>query len=236
MKKTVLLICLALLLGGAAAAQRDPDVPVLKRRPAPEQDQQPSSNQSDASEASPAGQPEDSTAEDSSEPVTAPPEPPAPRRGQDNGERRSGDDRDHRRPGDSDRRSRSGSVPSAGSGSTAFHSPEATSEFIVTRSGGVVRMTVNDPQNAEEAGRISMRLRSVAAQFARGDFDLRGGAGASAPGAAQLRELRGKVTYTAHSIEDGAELIISSQDPKAVTAIHQFLEFHRRSQPGGPSD
>ena len=36
-----------------------------------------------------------------------------------------------------------------------------------------------------------------------------------------------KVKFTAEPIPRGAEIVISSTDPKAVAAIHEFLEFHR---------
>jgi len=77
-------------------------------------------------------------------------------------------------------------------------------------------LTVNDPDDTDGAAQISTRLRDLANKYARGE------------GVDKLKDLRGKITYTAHSIEDGAEMIISSQDQKAVAAIHQFLEQMRR--------
>jgi hypothetical protein len=99
---------------------------------------------------------------------------------------------------------------------------------MLTRSGGVLRVTVTDTANFDGAGRISIHLRDAAAQFARGDFTApQFSQGQPPPGTTVMRQMRNRITYTSHSIDGGAELIISSQDAKAVEAIHQFLEFER---------
>ena len=107
-----------------------------------------------------------------------------------------------------------------------FDQEATTHRFILSHSGGAMRVTVNDPDDAQEAGRISMHLRNVAAQFARGDFSApQQTHGQVPPGIRVMQQLRAKIIYTAHAIDGGGELIISSEDSRAIEAIHQFLRF-----------
>jgi hypothetical protein len=117
-----------------------------------------------------------------------------------------------------------------------FSQQTTTHHFTLTRSGGVIRVTVNDPSDTDGVGQISVHLRQVAAQFARGDFSAPERThGAKPPGVAVMQQLRNKIIYTAHAVQDGAELIISSQDQKAIAAIHQFLQFQIQDHGTGDS-
>ncbi len=117
-----------------------------------------------------------------------------------------------------------------------FDQQTTTHHFLLTRSGGVVRVTVNDPADTNGVGQISVHLRQMAAQFSRGDFrapELTHGM--KPPGTAVMQQMRNKILYVAHAIQDGAELIISSSDPKAIDAIHQFLQFQIQDHQTGDS-
>lgn len=123
-----------------------------------------------------------------------------------------------------------------GSEAMGFSQEATAHKFVLTRGGGVIRITVNDPDDVETAQHIGMHLRDAASQFARGDFSAPLHThGQAPPGTPVMRQLRGKITYTAHPIQDGAELIISSEDAKAVEAIHQFLQFQIRDHQTGDS-
>ena len=128
---------------------------------------------------------------------------------------------------DNDRGQRKTDVAANGEDSASY-------QFVVTRSGGLIRLTVDDPDNAEAAGRAQIDLREAAAQYARGEFSGEPAThGLTPPGTPQMRQLRNRIIYTEHAIQDGAELIISSTDARAVTAIHQFLEFQIREHQSG---
>jgi hypothetical protein len=88
----------------------------------------------------------------------------------------------------------------------------------------VLRVTVTDPNDTDGAGQVSIRLRNAAVRYARGEFSI---ASSAAPGTAVMRQMRSRIIYTAHAIDGGAELIISSQDSKAIEAIHQFLQYQQ---------
>ena len=44
---------------------------------------------------------------------------------------------------------------------------------------------------------------------------------------------RAEITYTVKDLPHGAELIIATKDPAAVTAIHEFLSFQRHEHHAG---
>lgn len=104
-----------------------------------------------------------------------------------------------------------------------FDADATQTRCTLTRSGGVIRVTVADPDDVDLVGQIGLRLSDMASRFRRGEFSRSDAASASA-----LREVRGRVTYTAHPIEDGAELIISGQDQRAISAIQRYLQSQLR--------
>ncbi len=100
-----------------------------------------------------------------------------------------------------------------------------------------MRVTANDLNDAETAARISRHLRTLASQFRRGDFSgPERDHGPTLAGVENLRRLHEKIIYTAHSIAGGGELIISSDDRRAIDAIHQFLQFQMREHNSGDAN
>lgn len=76
---------------------------------------------------------------------------------------------------------------------------------------------------------IRRHIEEIAKLFASGDLRLPPGSGRAdeVPGTRVMQQELAKVKFTAEPIPRGAEIVISSTDPKAVAAIHEFLEFHR---------
>lgn len=180
----------------------DPDIPVLKRRP-PAGDTQQTNPPADTTESQPAQPPDTTGGQSEQQTVPASPQP----------------------------------LPAEASAAAAVHDSHVeaaegsqptsatTRRITLTKSGGVLRITMDDPD--QDGAEIASHLREVAAQYARGEFTGRERADSSI---ALLQQLRRKITYTAHAIDGGAELIISSEDPKAVDAIHRFLQAQMRDQ------
>ena len=78
-------------------------------------------------------------------------------------------------------------------------------------------------------GVIRQHMRDVAKAFAAGDFSLPGFVHATqaVPGTQAMRTLRNEISYIAQDLPRGGEVIIASNNPKAVAAIHDFLAFQR---------
>jgi hypothetical protein len=83
----------------------------------------------------------------------------------------------------------------------------------------------------DSAGTAQIRrhMRMIAVAFQRGDFALPGFVhDREVPGTAVMSQKRSHISYTPDTLPRGAELRIHSDDPAAVTAIHQFLAFQRQ--------
>jgi len=216
MAKLALFLVAVLLFAAPVFSQTsdsDPDIPVLKRRPEPTEGNP--GNSPDVNQPNEAG-PDSPTS-------STPPATPAPRQPAKQQPAPS-------LPSASSESVAAGHAMTRGQPGVRAQTQDLSYHAVLTRGGGTLRITVNDLHDSVGAGQVSVRLREAAARLARGDFSnggllqLRG-----APGAAVLRQMRGKITFTSHGIEDGAELIISSSDTKAVEAIHQFLHFQAQS-------
>jgi len=92
-------------------------------------------------------------------------------------------------------------------------------------------------KEADSAGEAVIRehMHTIATSFAAGDFTLPGVVHAmkEVPGTQEMREFRNDITYTAQDLPRGGEVVISTRNPRAVTAIHEFLAFQRMDHRAG---
>jgi hypothetical protein len=86
-------------------------------------------------------------------------------------------------------------------------------------------------QADDSAGTVAIRahMAVIAEQFRRGDFAIPGFVHAQGvPGTAVMAAQRARITYTADTLPRGGQVRITTTDPAAVTAVHEFLAFQRR--------
>ncbi len=75
---------------------------------------------------------------------------------------------------------------------------------------------------------IREHLKGIAAAFAAGNFETPGFVhDTEVPGTAVMRARRSAIEYAFRPLPGGGEVRITSLDPVAVNAIHQFLAFQR---------
>ena len=109
----------------------------------------------------------------------------------------------------------------------------STHRFEPLPDGGRIILTRDSADPAGEA-RIRAHMRTIAASFQQGDFQLPGFVhDQEVPGTAVLRARRAQITYAADSVPGGGQLRIRSRDSLAVVAIHEFLAFQRRDHRAG---
>src|SRR5438477_6844317 len=85
-------------------------------------------------------------------------------------------------------------------------------------------------QTDDSAGtaRIRAHMSTIAEQFRRGDFAIPGFVHAQGvPGTAVMASHRAHISSTAGTLPRGGQLRITTTDPTAVAAIHEFLAFQR---------
>ena len=90
----------------------------------------------------------------------------------------------------------------------------------------VLQRADNDPTGEAT---IRAHMRTIAESFRRGDFTFPGVVHSmqDVPGTVVMRRLTADITYTPHDLPRGGEVIISTKNPAAVSAIHEFLAFQR---------
>jgi hypothetical protein len=75
---------------------------------------------------------------------------------------------------------------------------------------------------------IREHLQHITMAFGKGDFSLPGFVHAdSVPGTALMAANRQLIDYTFRPLPGGGEVLLTSQDPATVSAIHDFLAFQR---------
>ncbi|MFL5488676.1 MAG: hypothetical protein ACJ8AJ_09360 [Gemmatimonadaceae bacterium] len=99
--------------------------------------------------------------------------------------------------------------------------------------GRIVLQRKESDTTGEET--IRAHMRTIATSFANGDFAVPGFVHATSdvPGTGRMKELRAEIVYSARDLPRGGEVVISTKNPDAVAAIHEFLAFQRMDHRAG---
>ncbi len=98
--------------------------------------------------------------------------------------------------------------------------------------GGIIRFERDSADSGVEI--IRQHLRTITRAFAAGDFSAPHAVhDQDVPGTRVMAERRDRIQYEYHDRPLGGEVRISSPDPAAVAAIHEFLAFQRRDHRAG---
>ena len=76
---------------------------------------------------------------------------------------------------------------------------------------------------------IRAHMDTISKSFGYGDFAVPGFVHATGdvPGTAAMKRMKAEITYTPQDLPGGAQVVISTRNPQAVSAIHEFLAFQR---------
>lgn len=84
---------------------------------------------------------------------------------------------------------------------------------------------------SDSAGVAAIRahMDTISKSFGNGDFTVPGFVHATGdvPGTAAMKRLKAEITYTSRDLPGGAQVVIWTRNPEAVSAIHEFLAFQR---------
>lgn len=127
-------------------------------------------------------------------------------------------------------------VEKHGDHAMGFRHDKTTHHFRLTRDGGSVDVTANDPTDQANTEAIRFHLSNIAALFSNGDFsapmyihDM------VPPGVTTMQLLKSTIRYRYEERPSGGRLRIGSSDPIGVAAIHDFLRFQITDHQTGDS-
>lgn len=120
----------------------------------------------------------------------------------------------------------SADVKQHGAEAMGFDQNKTTHHFVLTKDGGYVQVTAKDPKDATSTSQIRSHLQQQEKKFAAGDFGAPEHThGRVPPGVPTMQQLKSQMRYDLQHIDRGARLHLTSKNPKAVAAIHDFLRF-----------
>jgi hypothetical protein len=109
----------------------------------------------------------------------------------------------------------------------------STHKFDALPDGGRIELQ-RDTDDKEGIATIRAHMRDIAKAFAGGDFStpafvhMR-----DVPGTKTMAARRGAIKYEARDLPRGAEVRITTKDPEALKAIHEFMAFQRSDHHAG---
>ena len=118
-----------------------------------------------------------------------------------------------------------------------FSQTTTTHHFLLTKNGGIIQVTVNDADDMKSVGQVQSHIKKVAGMFAEGDFSVPHFVhDQTPPGVKTMRAMKTQIHYSPEMLKNGARMLVESNSPEAVEAIHQFLRFqiedHVTGDPG----
>ena len=123
-----------------------------------------------------------------------------------------------------------------GAEAMGFDQDATTHHFKLAPTGGSIEVTVTNEKDATMIAAVRSHLRSIAADFARGDFDKPFATHREIPpGVPVMKDNRQKITYRYEDLAQGGAVRIETKDAGSLAAVHEFLRYqiaeHRTGDP-----
>ena len=117
-----------------------------------------------------------------------------------------------------------------------FSHDKTTHHFRLYKDGGSIEALANHPGDAASRQEIRQHLQHIAGMFKSGDFNAPMLIHArTPPGVPTMKKLRNQIEYRVEETPKGARVRVSSENSKAVAAIHDFLRFQIQDHQTGDS-
>ena len=117
-----------------------------------------------------------------------------------------------------------------------FDHMKTTHHFRLLTDGGSIEVAANSAQDAESRDQIRMHLGHIAKMFAAGNFNAPMLIhDQTPPGVPTMKDLKSEIQYKFEETEQGAQVRITTRNPEALKAIHEFLRFQIKEHKTGDS-
>lgn len=117
-------------------------------------------------------------------------------------------------------------VAEAGDRVMGFSHDKTTHNFRLLEDGGAIEARALNAKDAESIAAIRTHLKSIAKEFAAGNFAKPLAIHGRMPdGAEMMKELHDAIEYRYEEVENGARVRIATKQDRARDAVHAFLRF-----------
>jgi hypothetical protein len=117
-----------------------------------------------------------------------------------------------------------------------FSHAKTTHHFLIKPGGGVIQVEANVANDVSTSDQIRRHLKHIAKKFSEGDFAAPMLIHAQTPpGVPAMRRLKAGIKYEFEELERGGRIHISTNNPEAIKAIHEFLRFQIKDHQTGDS-
>jgi hypothetical protein len=132
--------------------------------------------------------------------------------------------------------SRHAGMEHRGNQGMGFDQQKTRHHFLLRKNGGVIQVTARSAGDKASVEEIRMHLQHIRRAFQSGEFNIPMFVHDQAPpGVAVMTRLKDRIRYQYEALENGGRVLIHSNDPEAVAALHEFLKFqiteHRTGDP-----
>jgi hypothetical protein len=127
-------------------------------------------------------------------------------------------------------------VDERGDHAMGFDHTKTSHHFLLSRSGGSIEASANDPVDTASRDAIRGHLAHIASLFSEGNFDAPMVIHDRVPpGVPAMKRKKALIDWKFEETETGGRVRITSKDAEALAAIHEFLRFqiedHRTGDP-----
>jgi hypothetical protein len=119
-----------------------------------------------------------------------------------------------------------GDMASRGDSAMGFDAAKTTHHFLQNPWGGTIEVAANDLADTSSRDAIQHHLQHIAQRFKEGDFDIPMFVHDQVPpGVPVMKRLKADISYQYVATDRGGRVEISTKNPEALIAIHDFLRF-----------
>jgi len=117
-----------------------------------------------------------------------------------------------------------------------FSHEKTTHHFRLDSHGGVIEAEANAAQDATSREQIRSHFQHIVTMFAAGNFSAPMLIHAqNPPGTEAMKRLREVIQYKLETTGKGARIRITTKNPEALRAVHEFLRFQTSDHQTGDS-
>jgi len=118
-----------------------------------------------------------------------------------------------------------------------FDQDKTAHHFLLFEDGGAIDVSVKDAADAKNRDAIRAHLPHISIMFGEGNFEapMLVHDSKAVPGTATLARLKDRVRYAYRETSAGGRVEITTTDPAALKAVHEFLTFQIKDHKTGDS-